>query len=223
MSISLPDRSPAKLRREPSPEIVTVQVQQVTKRILVEIQSAMKLPEKREKAYICKHDLERIWSDQSRISTLLQTSSLSQGQINFVQKQMIIILSTLVFIGATDCLFSFGSRFFHPLTGQAFFTDADFPFEKEKLSFLDSEPALQPHFCDDVFRFKPVLIELENHQTTQKVLPKERLPFESRLKGVGAGGYGKVDCVGISPNYIKLESGFFSPNVSFHHEPAILS
>jgi hypothetical protein len=223
MSILLPDRPPAKLRREPSPELGKVQARQVIKRILDEIQSAMKLPEKREKAYICNQDLERIWSDKSRISTLLQTSYLSQGQINFVQKQMIIILSTLVFIGATDCLFSFGSRFFHPLTGQAFFTDADFPFEEKKLSFLDPEPALQPHFCDNVFRFKPVLIELETHQTTQKVHPKERLPFEIRLKGVGAGGYGKVDCVGISPNYIKLESGFLAPHVSFYHELKVLS
>jgi hypothetical protein len=217
------DRPPAELRREPSSELVKVQVRQVMRRVLDEMQSAMKLPEKPEKAYICNHDLERIWSDKSRISTLLQTSSLSQGQINFVQKQMIIILSTLVFIGATDCLFSFGSRFFHPLTGQAFFTDADFPFGEEKLGFLDPEPALQPHFCDNVFRFKPVLIELETPQTTQKVHPKERLPFESRLKGVGAGGYGKVDCVGISPNYIKLESGFSLPYVSFYHEPAVLS
>ncbi len=107
-------------------------------------------------------------------------------------------------------------KIFHPATAQALFTDVDFPFENGKLGFLDSEPALQQRFYDNVFRFKPVLIEVESCQTTQKVHPKQRLPFESRLKEVGAGGFGRIDCVGISLYYIKFESGFLAPTVSLY-------
>jgi hypothetical protein len=219
MSMSLLDRSPTKLRREPSPERGKSHArQQVMKRVLEEMEAVMKRPEKPEKAYICNSDLKSIWFDKSRISALVQPNTLSQHQLDFVQKHMTVILSTLVYVGATDCLSSFASRFFDPLTQQPLLSDADFPFEVSKLNFLDSEPALQKRFYENQFRFRPVIIDLSVSGHTQKVHPKVRLPFETRLKGVGAGGYGKVDCVGISPDYIKLESGFYSPYVGIYQE-----
>jgi hypothetical protein len=43
---------------------------------------------------------------------------------------------------------------------------------------------------------------------------KLRLPFEYCKKDIGVGTYGKVDCVGISPTYIKEEAGSVWEEVS---------
>ncbi|KAF8848231.1 kinase-like protein [Acephala macrosclerotiorum] len=206
---------PAKLRREPSPEREKLHAQQVMSKVLTEIVLAMKRSEKPSKAYVCYDDLKQIWSEGSKISALLQPSGLSHAQIDFVKANMIIILSTLVYIGATDCLAVFRARFFKPLTShQSHFHDARIPYlEKSKLEFLSTEPALQEQFFDNQFRFNPVAIEIHESQTTQKIHPKARLPFETRLKGVGVGGFGTVDCVKISPRYIKQPGGWYSDDV----------
>jgi hypothetical protein len=208
-------RPPARLRRETSPEREKSQAQQVIAKVLDDIKAAIKRPEKMQKDYVCYADLRRIWSDKSKIATLIQSSSPSDEQIDYIQTHMIIILSTLVYIGAVDCLAAFTSRFFrHISSHSALYEDSDIPyFEKSKLKFLDPEPASQQQFYENQFMFKPVIIEIKKNQTTQTVDPKQRLPFESLVKDVGAGGYGKVDRVGISPRYIKQPDGWDSREV----------
>ncbi len=214
-SLTMSIRPPARLRRETSPEREKSQAQQVIAKVLDDIKAAIKRPEKMQKAYVCYADLRRIWSDKSKIATLIQSSSPSDEQIDYIQTHMIIILSTLVYIGAVDCLAAFTSRFFrHISSHSALYEDSDIPyFEKSKLKFLDPEPASQQQFYENQFMFKPVIIEIKKNQTTQTVDPKQRLPFESLVKDVGAGGYGKVDRVGISPRYIKQPDGWDSREV----------
>jgi hypothetical protein len=188
---------------------------QVMKEILDEIDLATKCRKKQDKSFICCEDLKGIWSDKSRISTLLQPDRLSQDQICFIQRHMIIILSTLISVGATEYLTNFRDRLFDPNSGNALLTDDGIPFKKNELIFLDSEPALQQLFYDHQFRFKPVVIEITRNQKTQVIEnEKQRLPFEFCIKDVGGGGYGKVDCVGISPKYIREKAGSMWENVS---------
>jgi hypothetical protein len=180
------------------------------KKIFEEMVAATKHFNRPDKAYICDFDLNRIWSDQRRISAVLQPDNFSQLDLDIIQEQLILILSTLVYMGATLCLTSFRSRFFDPISGKPRVTDKSFPFEKHQLDFFDpeSESALQQHFYDNQFRFKPVVIRVRRRQKAQEIKNiNERLPFENRVKSVGSGGYGQVDCVSISPSYIRMADG----------------
>jgi hypothetical protein len=209
------DRQHAELQRDCSQDGCQDRKEQVIKNILHEIDLATKRREKPDKSFICYDNLKRIWSDKSRISILLQPDCLSQDEIHFIQENMIIILSTLISVGAGGCLTNFRARLFDPKSGDALLTDVGIPYERNQLIFLNSEPALQQLFYEHQFKFKPVVIQLESGQRTQVIKDRKmRLPFERIQKGVGAGGYGKVDCVGISPRYIKEESGASWESVS---------
>jgi hypothetical protein len=200
----MPDHQPSELQRDPSQ---ANSVRALMKIILDEINSATKRREKPEKSFICYEDLKRIWSNQSRISTLLQLD-LSQRQIDLIQGHMIRILSTLISVGAIDCLADFRARLLDPSSGNPRVTDDHIPFEMNQLVFLNSEPALQQHFYEYQFRFKPVEIVVSEGQRTLVIKNHiERLPFEYREKNIGCGGYGQVDLVGISPRYFKGETG----------------
>lgn len=184
--------------------------------ILGEINAHMKRSENPEKSFICYEDLKSIWSDRSRIQTLLQLAFPSEHQIRFIQEHMIMILSTLIFIGATDFSSEFLATLFNSNSANAPITDDEIPFEMNQLIFLYSKPALQQNFYTHQFRFKPVVIEVTRHQRTQVIKnPKLRLPFEYLKKDIGSGGFGKVDVVGISPKYIN-EAGSIRENVSRH-------
>ena len=185
----------------------------VLKKILDEIKKATKRLEDPEAAYVCDYDLKRIWEDESRIRAVVDPICLSSIEIRHIQENMLIILSTLVWIGAYACLSDFTHRLF-TMYGEPHFVDGDVPLKKEQLYFLDSEPALQDQFYDNQFRFKPARIILPPVEITQQLHQKARLPFETRMEDVGTGGYGDVDCVGISPRYIKMASGWESPSVS---------
>lgn len=197
-SMSAP--KPAKLQREYSPER---EADTLITEIWMELKAAMKRVDKPEKMYICYHDIRKIWAKKSRVSTLIRLSGPSAEQVKFIQEHMIIILSTLVWIGDSRCLAQFKSRFFEPMTScKALFTDKDMPlFEKKQLKFIDTEP-VREHFYTDQFLFTPIRIDIEDdRESTQKIDPRQRLPFEEIKKGVGSGGFGKVDRVSISPKY----------------------
>jgi hypothetical protein len=200
LSRSMSAPKPAKLQRDYSPER---EADHIMSDIWKELKSAMKRDDKPEKAYVCYDDIRKIWGKKSRISALIRSSGPSADQVAFVHEHMIVILSTLVWIGDSKCLGQFRSRFFEPMTTcKALFTDRDMPlFDKSKLRFIDTEP-LREHFHKDQFLFTPVRIDIdEDRQTTQTIDPRQRLPFEDISKGVGSGGFGKVDRVAISPKY----------------------
>jgi hypothetical protein len=171
--------------------------------IFHEIESVTKRPGEADKSFVCHDDLKTIWYDRWRIRRLLQLDYAPEEQIDFIQEHMIVILSTLISIGANDWVINFRARLFHPVSGTALATDDGIPFEIGQLTFLDS-PALQRTFYECQFRFKPVVIEITQNQRTQVIENKMmRLPFEFCQKDIGSGGFGTVDRVGISPKYIK--------------------
>lgn len=209
------DRPHSELQRFCAQDGTQDEKTKLVKTILHEIDAATKRREKPEKSFICYEDLKRIWSDKSRISILLQPDRLSQDLIHFIQEKMIMILSTLVSVDAVPCLTNFRARLFDPNSGQALLTDDGIPYEENDLTFLNSEPASQKLFYEYQYRFKPVVIQLESGQRPLLIKDrKKRLPFEFIQKDVGAGGYGQVDCVGISPRYIKEETGSSWESVS---------
>ena len=193
---------------------------QVMKQILGEINSVLKRPEKPEKSFICGQDLRSIWATSSaRIVTLLQPDQLSPDQIHVIQLRMIMILSTLVSIGAMDCLANFRSRFFDPNSGAPLLTDDDMPFTMEQLTFLDGGSALSQLFYQRQFQFTPVVIEFTKNQRIQLIENRmARLPFIYSEQDIGEGSYGKVDRVKIPPGYIKGESGWVRDRVSAHFQ-----
>lgn len=188
---------------------------QVMKQILDEINSVLKRPEKPEKSFICGQDLRSIWATSSaRIVTLLQPDQLSPDQIHVIQLRMIMILSTLVSIGAMDCMANFRSRFFDPNSGAPLLTDDDMPFTMEQLTFLDGGSALSQLFYQRQFQFTPVVIEFTRNQRIQLIENRiARLPFIYSEQDIGEGSYGKVDRVRIPPGYIKGESGWVRDRV----------
>lgn len=209
------------LRRHNEPER---QIQELSKEILDEIRVATKRSEKDSKCYVCYKDLKHIWRKQRRIRILIKQSNPLDEQVDFIQNHMIIILSTLVQVGADRCLSQFVERFFKPYNSvKALFVDDDLPiFSEDKVTFLDSEPAVKKQFFDHQFRFTPVKITIERAQVPQKIHPRQRLPFEKRTKNVGAGGFGTVDCVGISARYLINNTNpgvnFVTEKVSKAHE-----
>ena len=180
--------------------------------IFGEIESVTKRPGEPEKSFVRYDDLKVIWSDRWRISCLLQLDYTHEDQIDFIQENMIIIISTLISIGADDWLTNFRARLFDSVSGHAIVTDDGIPFEMDRLTFLDSSLALQRAFYEYQFRFKPVVIEQRPQVIENKML---RLPFEY-CDDIGSGGFGKVDRVGISPKCIKEESGSTWESVRTH-------
>jgi hypothetical protein len=210
-------RSLSKLQKDIIGEQPTCGVKDLTAKIYDEITRVTKRADKPQEAYVCLEDLRQIWSDRSRIAALLHPDRLPDTHLRFIQSHMILILSTFVCIGAAEGLAHFRERFFNnlnssgPVEQQAKLTDGDIPLDDGQLDtvFLDSECALKSLFLEYQFRFKPVIIEVGKVQRKLVIPdPRYRLPFESREEEVGAGSYGKVDCVGISPgHYIKKDVG----------------
>jgi hypothetical protein len=184
------------------------------KKILGDIKTCMKRPDKPSKAYFVHKDIARIWSDRTRIHTVLWPDCPNEKDLDVVQDDMVLVLSCLLWVGARDCLSNFRSKFFGFRSHCP--TDDKLPLEKDQLGFLEAEPAIQDRFYEEQFKFKPETILITHNQITQKVNhPLRRLPFEYRKKELGGvGGYGQVDCVGISPGYIRHENGSSWGNVS---------
>jgi hypothetical protein len=214
--MSNPQPEPRRFQRsdDDTKELVTT--------IFDEIEAATKSPEegpeKPEKSFIRHDDLRTIWSDRWRVSRLLQldydrVDNAREDQIDFIQEHMIVILSTLVYASAYDCLTNFRARLFDR-SGNAVATDDRIPLKLHQITFLDSERALQNAFYEHQFRFKPVVIEITGSRRTQVIEKKLRLPFEFCERNIGSGGYGMVDRVGISPKCLKIESGLSWDSVS---------
>jgi hypothetical protein len=179
--------------------------------IFEELKERMKWKEKGSKAFISIEDIKSVWSDESRIIAVLP--STSPQVCRFIRECLIKILSILIWIGAHDDLDNFYEKFINVPVDQRR-TDINLPLEEGELKFLSPDRAHQ--FYAIQFGFIPEVIEDNPNQKTQIVHESHRLPFESVQKDVGVGGYGKVDRVGISPGYLKQQSGSVFTEVSWN-------
>jgi hypothetical protein len=173
------------------------------------LKERMKWKEKSSKAFICIEDIKSVWSDEPRILAALP--SISPGLCQDIRAYFIRILSILIWIGADNGLDNFYEEFIN-VSNDRRLTDSHLPLEEGGLAFLSRDRAHR--FYGEQFRFIPVIIEDNPNQKTQIVHERYRLPFEWVQKDVGVGGYGKVDRVGISPGYLKQQSGSVFTEVS---------
>ncbi|TLD24525.1 kinase-like protein [Venturia nashicola] len=168
------------------------------------LKDCMKRSKKDHKCFIIYNDIKAIWTIQ-RISTVLWPDTPDLATVQYVQNNMIMMLSCLIWIRSTSWLHELLGRLWDEAKKQYLLVDDKIPVDKEKLLFLPDDA--KDAFYKDQYIFKPLVIQLSSLQRTQSVSAEWRLPFESTEKNVGSGGYGVVDKVVIPPGYIKNEEG----------------
>ena len=163
------------------------------------------------KSFICQHDLDRIWEAPKNIKKLLGHETWTEAEIATVQEKFTKILSIIILINSSDCIRRFRSLFFDTIGSPNARTDDEIPFAMEQLSFLDISSGKL--FYEKQFVVKPEYVKNTRKQENQVIPANHRLPFVYEKSGIGWGGYGTVDEVGIAPGYLKQETGTNWPNV----------
>ena len=163
------------------------------------------------KSFICQYDLDRIWEAPKNIGKLLGHETWTEAEIATIQKKFTKILSTIILINSSDCIRRFRSLFFDTIGTQNPRTDDKIPFTMEELSFLDISSGTL--FYEKQFVVNPEYVKNTRKQENQVIPANHRLPFVYEKSGIGWGGYGTVDEVGIAPGYLKQETGTNWPNV----------
>jgi len=177
--------------------------EEVIKAVYKDLNNAMKCPENDEKkSFICNQDVRLIWTTR-RISVLFNSDrERSARDLKWIEKNIIIILSILIWIGAEqhleECVHDHFGRNDPP-------TDMDLPLLRDRqLQFLHGT-AHKGRFFDAQYLFFPIIIDVPIKQKTQVIPQKYRLPFETIERCVSIGGYGEVDKVTISQSYLRLK------------------
>lgn len=149
--------------------------------------------------FVTYQDLVKILQMEGRIHKVLYTDCLTTEDLHNIQHNFIVILTTLVSIGATHCLANFRSLF---LTGSI--TDKDLPLEREQIeTFLPGHSELVDQFESHQCDFCPTVISCT--RPLHCVPSKSRLPFEKKPEKLGIGGFGEVDLVTITPGYWEFD------------------
>ncbi|GKZ53937.1 hypothetical protein AnigIFM49718_008722 [Aspergillus niger] len=149
--------------------------------------------------FVTYQDLVKILQMEGRIHKVLYTDCLTTEDLHNIQHNFIVILTTLVSIGATHCLANFRSLF---LTGSI--TDKDLPLEREQIeTFLPGHSELVDQFEYHQYDFCPTVISCT--RPLHCVPSKSRLPFEKKPENLGIGGFGEVDLVTITPGYWEFD------------------
>ena len=163
------------------------------------------------KSFICQYDLDRIWEAPKTIKKLLGHETWTEAEIATIQEKFTKILSIIILINSSDCIRRFRSLFFDTTGSQNARTDDEIPFTMEQLSFLDISSRIL--FYEKQFVVKPEYIRNTRKQENQVIPANHRLPFVYEKSGIGWGGYGTVDEVGIAPGYLKQGTETNWPNV----------
>ena len=142
--------------------------------------------------FACKHDLQTVWGEERRLERLLG-SHIPPEQLDFVCRNLIQTLSTLIWIGwrrwprfQRIFLDHYGSD------GKRDRLDDNLPIEDENWladkSFL-ADSVFARHFLTHQHIFSPISIEEDDDQKCSKT---RRLPFEGASGDLREGSYGQV-------------------------------
>ncbi|KAF7169103.1 hypothetical protein CNMCM5623_001911 [Aspergillus felis] len=149
--------------------------QRTTAEIIHDLNSITKRPEDLNRCFICKHDLEKLWQDKERIRRILPDSTKS-AVIALVQRELFVILSILVLIGAI----SQDSDILKKLLkdGNTLrYKDDNIPLSLDQIAeFLD--PPHESLFHEKQFRFCPFIVDCHRTQQVHDVPQNWRLPFD---------------------------------------------
>lgn len=168
------------------------------------LKDSMKRSKKDYKCFMIYSDIKAIWTT-NRILTVLWPDSPDLANLQYVQNNVIVMLSCLIWIRSTSWPDELLGKLWDESKKRYLLVDDKIPIDKENLFFLPDDA--KDAFYKDQFIFKPLVIRLSSLQRTQSVSADWRLPFENTEKNVGSGGYGVVDKVVILPGYIKNEEG----------------
>ena len=162
------------------------------------IQKSMHRQENSARMFICKHDLEQIWKGSPSIKNIFP--NFNTDECEYVIKECICILSTLVFIGWSDW------SLFRPDIIRAKLKDTDLPFKDTSFlkSFLKTS---EPAFSYYQHSFTPVVIEKWRETHIQPIPPELYLPFIEAPDLMGKGGYGSVTRRVIAPRCLEDKEG----------------
>jgi hypothetical protein len=180
-------------------------IQTIQKEIDEKFQERGKRDGKPNRAFICFSELQDIWGDQSRISSVIP--GLQDGRkVRYIQEKMIIILSILIYIGAVNefnNLFqSEGNDVERPIL-----TDADLPLNSNQMqSFIRTHGhASYPRrsaFFTEQYLFIPEHIPDHRSRSIMEVPQEKRLPFIWKKEIIGEGGFGEVSLIEVPKGYL---------------------
>jgi hypothetical protein len=193
-------------------DIIEKEKRDVTKDLLNEFEKITHQPDDLSKSFICYYDLQKVWANKGRISTLLRPDDVTDI-LDKIQQSMYIILSILVFIGADKCLEQFRARLFQRNCKDPLLTDAALPLEENNVHFLKEQPALKRRFLEQQHMFNPITIHCRYE--LQEFNPFQRLPLVPVTEGLlGQGAFGDVERIGIAARYFKETRGAVYEEVS---------
>lgn len=172
---------------------------------------------KKAQKFICPYDLKRhVWyTHQNRVAELLGGQNINADTLYIIQTQMLIILSTLVYIRAFECLGQFQEKLFEPNCGKPKFRDSDLPLDKKQIALFLEDIWDRNSFYEKQHFFTPHIIDCGSTQVKQMDRLKP-LPF-SRVRKLKEGSYGIVELVEIAPRCFKEKKGATYEEVSILH------
>ncbi|KAF7163793.1 hypothetical protein CNMCM6106_000556 [Aspergillus hiratsukae] len=187
----------------------TSMFRRTTAEIISDLKSITKLSDEPARSFICKHDLEKLWQDKERIRRLLPAAT-KDSVIALVQKELFVILSILVLIGAisqhSDILEKLLRDDHTPR-----YKDDQIPLSLGRIAeFL--EPPHESLFHEKQYLFCPFIIDCNQVDQVRDVKPDLRLPFEKQAE-LGLGSFGQVDLIKIAPRCFRESEGAEYPEV----------
>lgn len=138
-----------------------------------------------EKAFFCRSDLNRLWSEKLPFSECRPLDAvlyqLSKEQRDIILEKLILFISFLIFIDVSPGWFSTcGSKFFgqhwHRST-KLEFKDEDGSMSEEQLRQIGLTPTQAAHWQEQ-YMFRPARIRFDPDEWRQEVDPWRPLPFE---------------------------------------------
>ncbi|RAH40494.1 protein kinase family protein [Aspergillus brunneoviolaceus CBS 621.78] len=192
----------------PSAFDLNAQRRDLVDQIIQDLHQRFVRPDDNPKRFICQKDLIEVWKYESRLFDLLGPRPIFLGDIRSAQKDFVAILSILVWIGATATL-----GMFCEILHTSGISDANLPLQEEDIrNLLSTERWLTNLFMDYQCTFCPAVIDCNPNRPVQVIAESHRLPFLSKPKWIGSGGYASVDLVEIAPRYLKTKQGAFFEN-----------
>jgi hypothetical protein len=158
-----------------------------------------------DRAFICKKDVEEIWSSNEDIEIILSSPRRWTGdELREIRRDFILTLSILFVINWSQ-MQEFRVLFYEFKDGEKRRTDNELPYKDElDLDFLEGH---QDSFFEKQYMFKPVIIKQLENSYVQRVDGQLRLPFTEENHPLGCGGFGAVYKVKVAPHHLQTEDG----------------
>ena len=192
-------------------ELSSTELEALQNEIVLAITQFVKRKESTNEQFACEHDLHTAWGENQRVERLLNFY-LSPEQLEFVRRNLIKVLSTLIWIGWHH--WSEFERIFLNQQNSGARSDRlddSLPILDERElahgSFL-GHPVHARLFLAEQYVFLPISIREDEDQSYPKA---RRLPFVKVSEEVREGSYGKVSKELVACQYFVHKGGNLDP------------